>query len=478
MAYIQTQRAVHQPRPHQPPPVAQRAPVNTRQIRPWVYRGKPAGYLLAIDCLCLLGSMVVLWPPDVPQLLGLVAMLSFFAGVGKLYRSRLALSILDDLPYVVGGVLSYLLVELSADSLIGSSEPRWGTARQLALLLVLVVVSRGLAYSAVRSARRAGRIRHRVLILGAGHVGTRLAQTLQQHREYGLDPVGYWDGNPRTHNAAELGAPVFGPADRLSDLIQDFSVDLVIIAFSRAPESQLIDVLRTCDRLHCEIYLVPRLFELHTITRDMDNIWGIPLAHIRRAAYRTWPWRLKRLMDFVVAALALLLLLPVMAVCALGVRLEGGRGVIFRQERVGLDGRPLTVLKFRSLTPANDHDSATTWNVSNDQRVGRVGKFLRKSSLDELPQLWNVLTGEMSLVGPRPERPHFVDRFSQSIPRYSSRHRVPAGMTGWAQVHGLRGDTSIEERAVFDNSYVENWSLWGDIKIIIRTVQQVFARHS
>jgi lipopolysaccharide/colanic/teichoic acid biosynthesis glycosyltransferase len=131
------------------------------------------------------------------------------------------------------------------------------------------------------------------------------------------------------------------------------------------------------------------------------------------------------------------------------------------------------LLKFRSLKPATDDESATRWNVSQDHRLGPVGRFLRKSSLDELPQLWNIVRGDMSLVGPRPERPHFVEQFEQHVPRYTARHRVPTGLTGWAQVHGLRGDTSIENRASFDNHYIQNWSLWGDIKILLRTVQQV-----
>ena len=165
-----------------------------------------------------------------------------------------------------------------------------------------------------------------------------------------------------------------------------------------------------------------------------------------------------------------------MAVCALAVRLEGGPGVLFRQERVGLDGRSFEVLKFRSLKPATALESASTWNIAHDDRLGPVGRFLRQTSLDELPQLWNIVNGDMSLVGPRPERPLFVEQFTQSIPRYPGRHRVPCGLTGWSQVNGLRGDTSIEERARFDNYYVENWSLWLDIKIIVRTVDQVLRR--
>jgi exopolysaccharide biosynthesis polyprenyl glycosylphosphotransferase len=199
-------------------------------------------------------------------------------------------------------------------------------------------------------------------------------------------------------------------------------------------------------------------------------VWGLPLIRLRRAAYRTVAWRLKRVIDVLVALICLLVLLPVLAVCAAAVRMEGGRGVIFRQLRVGLDGRPFTLLKFRSLKPASEEESAILWNIAADHRLGVVGRFLRRTSLDELPQLWNVLIGDMSLVGPRPERPHFVDDFAKRYPRYMSRHRVPAGMTGWAQVNGLRGDTSILDRARFDNYYIENWSLWTDVKIMLRTM--------
>jgi exopolysaccharide biosynthesis polyprenyl glycosylphosphotransferase len=447
-----------------------------RHQTPWLFRAPVGVYLLGVDCLSFFASTATRWPPRPWQLLVLIEMCAFLGGVGKLYRSRLTLSVLDDFPYVLGAVFICLLTEISLETITGDEGTSGRRAIQMVALLVLVLVLRSVAYALVRRARRSGLVRHRVLVLGAGQVGTHLVRTLQQHTEYGLDPVGYWDRHPRTANQFELLAPLFGADERLADVIQDFAVELVIIAFSRAPESDLVDVLRTCDRLDCEIYVVPRLFELHAITHDMDDAWGIPLAHIRRAPFRTMTWQFKRLIDVVFAATALLLLSPVLAACYLAVRLEGGPGVIFRQERVGLDGHRLTLMKFRSLRPVNDHDSATTWNVAHDLRLGNVGRFLRRTSLDELPQLWNVLTGEMSLVGPRPERPHFADQFARTVPRYTSRHRVPAGLTGWAQVHGLRGDTSIEDRAMFDNTYVENWSLWGDIKIMLRTLKQVVGR--
>jgi exopolysaccharide biosynthesis polyprenyl glycosylphosphotransferase len=196
-------------------------------------------------------------------------------------------------------------------------------------------------------------------------------------------------------------------------------------------------------------------------------------VRMRRAAFRSPSGRVKRVLDVVLAGSAFVLLLPVMAVCAAAVALEGGRGIFFGQERVGLDGRPFRVWKFRTLRPASEAESQTTWSIANDHRVGPVGRVLRKTSLDELPQLWNILRGDMSVVGPRPERPHFVTSFRESFPRYDHRHRVPAGLTGWAQVHGLRGDTSIEDRARFDNYYIENWSLWTDAKIVVRTIGQV-----
>jgi len=166
-------------------------------------------------------------------------------------------------------------------------------------------------------------------------------------------------------------------------------------------------------------------------------------------------------------------LLPVLALCAIAVYCEGGTPVLFRQRRVGTDGQTFDCLKFRSMRPDNAGESATRWSIADDPRVGPVGKILRRSSLDELPQLWNVLRGDMTLVGPRPERPHFVGRFSSEIPHYEYRHRMRGGLTGLAQVSGLRGDTPITDRARHDNYYIDNWSLWMDAKIILRTFREV-----
>jgi lipopolysaccharide/colanic/teichoic acid biosynthesis glycosyltransferase len=185
-------------------------------------------------------------------------------------------------------------------------------------------------------------------------------------------------------------------------------------------------------------------------------------------------WAIKRVFDVVGAGALFLLTAPVIAVSALAVRIEGGPGVIFRQPRVGRNGELFDCYKLRSMRPANSDESATTWSIARDDRVGRVGRFLRRTSLDELPQLWNIIRGDMTLVGPRPERPHFVEQFSATYDRYAHRHRVQAGLTGLAQVSGLRGDTPIADRARYDNYYIENWSLWLDVKILIRSFIEPF----
>jgi exopolysaccharide biosynthesis polyprenyl glycosylphosphotransferase len=216
---------------------------------------------------------------------------------------------------------------------------------------------------------------------------------------------------------------------------------------------------------------------LHTQTGIDDRIGSIPIMRILAPTLRGPTRLVKRVFDIVVSGALLILLSPLLMLCAAAVRIEGGRGVIFRQARVGRNGETFDCLKFRSMRPVSTIESARNWSIANDRRVGPVGRLLRRTSFDELPQLWNILRGDMTLVGPRPERPYFVEQFSAEYDVYAHRHRVQAGLTGLAQVSGLRGDTSIADRAQYDNFYIENWSLWLDIKIILRTFFEVlFAR--
>ncbi|MGY1831693.1 sugar transferase [Geodermatophilus sp. SYSU D01180] len=435
-----------------------------------------APYLVLADVVAFAVATVLTRPGSlVAQGLALVFLLLVFWRAG-LYRSRLTLSLLDDLPYVLAAVGVAWALKVAMAEVLPRVDTPGRQVVHVAALLAGVLVARALAYRVVHTARCRGVVRHRTLIVGAGPVGVRVAATLLERRDYGLDPIGFLDTEWPDGSAPLLPVPLLGRYHRLGQAVQELGVRDVIVAYGGVNEDELVDILRTCDRLDVDVFVVPRLFELHDVNRYTDEIWGIPLVRRRRAVYRSPWWRVKRVVDVVVSLLTLLLLTPVLAACAVAVRVEGGPGIIFRQERVGLDGRPFQVLKFRSLKPVDETESQTNWNIKHDDRLGPVGRFLRATSLDELPQLWNIVRGDMSLVGPRPERPHFVNQFSAHIPRYTARHRVPAGLTGWAQAHGLRGDTSIEDRARFDNYYIENWSPWLDMKIVLKTVGQVLRR--
>ncbi|SEK37917.1 exopolysaccharide biosynthesis polyprenyl glycosylphosphotransferase [Blastococcus sp. DSM 46786] len=389
---------------------------------------------------------------------------------GGLYRPRLSLSVLDDVPDILGRSLA---AGALAMVLGGLNDGTAGLARLVtcALFGVLCIVGRAVAYGLIREARRRGRLRQRALILGAGSVSGELAANLAAHPEYGLIPKGMLDDDPLL-DQQERPVPLLGGYEALTDVVLEHRVDLVIVTFGSVRESEIVHLLRACDRLACEILFVPRLFEVHAVTKDTEVLWGMPVVRMRRAPFRTRAWSVKRASDIFISSSLLLALAPVLLLCTL-MSLWETRSVVFHQTRVGLDGRPFTLLKFCSMRPAEESEANTHWNIGEDKRLGPFGKVLRRTSLDELPQLWNVLRGDMSLVGPRPERPFFVDEFTRQFPWYFARHRVPVGLTGWAQVHGLRGDTSIEDRARFDNFYIENWSMWGDLKILLRTASQV-----
>ena len=429
----------------------------------------PAMVLLAVDVVAFAGAALLTDTVNPKTLLVLGLILALFHQAA-LYRSRLSLSILDDVPAIVGRSLA---AGAAVMVLGGLEDGLAGTARIFTAVAFsgLCLMGRTAAYSGIRMARRRHRLRQRTLVLGAGTLAGSLTQNLLAHPEYGLEPEGMLDDDPMLPEG-ERPVSVLGGYDDLSRVVIQHRIDMVIVTYGSVREPSMVSILRACDRLSCEICFVPRLYELHTVTKDTELLWGLPLVRLRRAAFRTRAWTGKRVFDALVAAAALLLVAPVLAVCAALARWETGTA-LFRQTRIGLDGWPFTVYKFCSLRPAASSESAHRWNIAEDGRLRPVGKFLRRSSLDELPQLWNVLRGDMSLVGPRPERPFFVDEFTRQIPWYTARHRVPAGLTGWAQVHGLRGNTSIADRARFDNFYIENWSMWGDVKILLRTFGQV-----
>ena len=331
-------------------------------------------------------------------------------------------------------------------------------------VVLTLLVARGLVGGAVRGAYRRDWLRHPTLIVGSGEIAARLIRAMLQHPECGMRPTGLVDDDA---GVASSIVPRLGCLDELEAVVKRERVTRIVLAFWSTPEALVVGLLRACERLSVEIYVVPRLFELGFDARLHDELWGIPLTLVPRSLSRRSARVVKRGFDVVISMAALILLSPVMAVVAAVIRLSGPGPVIFRQYRIGLDARPFTMLKFRTLLP--NHDGDRTWSVAHDPTVGKLGGFLRRTGLDELPQLVDVLRGDMSLVGPRPERGRFADIFTESIAEYAGRHRVRPGITGWAQVHGLRGDTSVADRARFDNYYLATWTLSGDVLILLRT---------
>ena len=356
-------------------------PANPRQE--FEIAGVPAA-LLGADAVSLISAAVIAGVSTMVALLFAATVIVIRAGL-RLYRVRLHLSVLDELPRALGSVLA-------AGGL---------------LLLVLSV-----------SARATGLPRELIVFVGT------------------------------------------------------FTL-LSFVLHTAALESQVVDTVITAHQSGCSVLIVPRMFELHHDGPDVERIRGVPLIRLRPDPTLRPTWWVKRVVDIGVGVLGLLVTAPLLLVLAVAVVLESGRPVLFWQERVGLDGKLFRLCKFRSMRPRDEAESQTNWSIARDPRVGPVGRFLRRSSLDELAQLWNIARGDMSLVGPRPERPTFVRRFSDEHERYWARHRVPVGLTGLSQVNGLRGDTSIRERARYDNYYIANWTLWLDVKILLLTAREV-----
>ncbi|MCE7080673.1 sugar transferase [Streptomyces sp. ST2-7A] len=396
-----------------------------------------------------------------------------------------------------------------------------GAAPALPALIAVHTVLAWAGRAAVLRARsrRARRAPRPTVVIGAGRPGRRIAAVLREHPEYGLRPVarvvagepgpppagsagsagpagpaGGTGGTGSAGGASARGAPgplsrpavdpgelpVVPPVPRELDRLigRHGPVDALFTHHPAGPGDAAL--LRRLWERGGVAWLVeadpalrrPALAEPGGTAVRGAHLWGHPCRRLDPPPRRRVAGAAKRAVDVVGAATGLVLGAPLLAGCALAVRLADGPGVIFRQERVGRDGRPFVIHKFRTLRPNDDREAATRWSIADDRRMSRVGRALRRTSLDELPQLWDVLRGEMSLVGPRPERPHFVERFGQVYPGYAERHRMPVGLTGLAQTSGLRGDTSIEDRVRFDNHYIDTWSFWRDLRILARTAAE------
>ena len=380
-------------------------------------------------------------------------------------RGRLTIGALNDSGQIIRRVwLSYALA--SAVSIMAGIGDLKVLLAVAAVTAPLLIAGRSGSY-AIEKALRARGASMRTLVVGAGDVAQRVIETLNTHDEYGLQVVGAADDDPK-FGPHELGTRTIGGLMDIPEIVKSHKIDVVLVAFSASSQHTMVEVIRGAMSSGATVWVVPRFFELGAADTGGDHLWGLPVMRLQAPARSRPEWIMKRTIDFILAGLGVIVLSPILAVLSLLVLLEAGRPILLKQTRVGLDGKPFGILKFRTMRNGGAKVEGTEW-AADEARMTRAGRILRKTSLDELPQLFNVLKGEMSLVGPRPERPYFVDLFSDLYPSYNARHRLPAGITGWAQVHGLRGDTSIEDRAAFDNYYIENWSLAQDMKILMRT---------
>ncbi|MFL5319952.1 MAG: undecaprenyl-phosphate glucose phosphotransferase [Myxococcaceae bacterium] len=333
---------------------------------------------------------------------------------------------------------------------------------------VLVALTRLVFRTTLNALRRRGFQLKNIVVIGAGKLGGRVIETIENHRELGFRVAGVLTRKTEKLGTSVLGAPVLGMVNDVEAVLDRQSVDQVIIALPIEDQLLVKDLMERLALRTVDVKVVPDLYQYITLCGGLEEFGGLPIINLQTHPLSGWNLVAKRLFDMLVALLAILVTGPVMLLTALLVKLTSSGPILYRQERMGMDGATFDILKFRTMRV--DAEAAGAKMASkNDQRRTPIGTLLRVLSIDELPQLFNVLMGDMSLVGPRPERPVFIHEFKKQIPRYHLRHKVKAGITGWAQVNGLRGQTSIEKRIEYDLYYIENWSLLLDLKILIRT---------
>jgi Undecaprenyl-phosphate glucose phosphotransferase len=347
----------------------------------------------------------------------------------------------------------------------------------LILFPLLLIITRGAVRGVLMSMRKRGRNIRRAIIVGAGKLGQALHENIIRNPWTGIHVVAYLDDRDDRIGKNFRGAPVESIKD-LKRVIAEKDVDQVFIALPFDKHLQMRETLDALTDEMVDVRLVPDFFSFTTLRKSVTDFEGIPILNMRESPLAGWSAVLKRLLDITTSFAALTALATPMMLIALMVKLTSKGPVFYKQERMGLDGHRFNILKFRSMRADAEKETGAVWAKKNDPRRTWLGAFLRKTSLDELPQLINVLKGDMSIVGPRPERPVLIEEFKKQVPRYMLRHKTKAGITGWAQVNGWRGDSSLLKRIQYDIYYIENWSIWFDIRIMFMTLYRGFASRS
>ncbi|HLT19471.1 MAG TPA: undecaprenyl-phosphate glucose phosphotransferase [Thermomicrobiales bacterium] len=432
----------------------------------WLSRPRPAD-----DYLLIAGLTIA------------ITMASFI--FGGIYTGRRGISRLDDATRVTVRITLAALAGLALSSIIAG--PDLSYSRRMFLLAWLLAIAGVVTGHFIHTGIVAGLRAHgigadRLLVVGAGATGELVLDKLARSPQLGYDVVGVvrhrpWP--PGEERSAIGGAPVLGMSVDLREIVADHDIDEIIVAMSGTAHEEILDVLLQIGDLPVAVRIYPDSFRLLTSdVLSISDLNGLPTVHMRTIGLRPVERVIKRAMDLVVSVVMLVAFAPLMLLVAALIKLTSPGPVFFLQERVGQDGRAFHLIKFRTMPVDAEAETGPVFARPDDTRPTRLGRILRRYSIDELPQFINVLYGEMSVVGPRPERPYFVEQFRRQIPAYMARHQEKAGITGWAQVNGLRGDTSIEERTRYDLYYVENWSLLFDIRIMIKTLFHIFQRDS
>jgi Undecaprenyl-phosphate glucose phosphotransferase len=404
-----------------------------------------------------------------------------------LYRLRRGRSRVDDffavfvgsILAVVFGIVTTLYVQTyfatSAARSRGAlevSQAAWGIF--LVLNVALTFSSRELVREVLERRWRAGIGLKRILIAGSGELGRLVADKILEHRELGYQIVGFVDDKAPGDHLGYRGLPLLGTIDEAPEIAARETIDHLYVALPPEQHVQMLELIESTSREMVDVKVVPDLLQVIALRARLEDLDGVPVININDVPLQGLNSAIKRALDIAISAVALAVLSLPLLVIAILVRATSRGRVFYRQERMGLDGKSFTIVKFRSMFHDAERDTGPVWAREDDPRVTPLGKFLRKSNLDEMPQLWNVLRGDMSIVGPRPERPHFVEQFKHRIPQYMLRHKVKAGLTGWAQVNGWRGNTPLEKRIEYDLYYIENWSVKLDLKIMWLTVLKGF----
>lgn len=422
---------------------------------------------------------------NVLPFIAIVVPLGFF--LQGLYRLRRGRSRVDDFFAVfVGSILAVVfgvVATLYVQSYVAGDAARNVGAYQVSQLVwaLFLTFNVGLTFSSRELMRevlerrwRAGIGLKRILIAGSGDLGRLVADKILEHRELGYQIVGFVDDRAAGDHLGYRGLPLLGTIDEAAEITVRESVDHLYVALPPEQHVRMLELLESTSREIVDVKVVPDLLQVIALRARLEDLDGVPVININDVPLQGFNAVLKRTIDIAISAGALVVLALPLALVAALVKLTSKGPVFYRQERMGLDGKSFTIVKFRSMFDDAERQTGPVWAVSGDPRVTPLGRLMRHSNVDELPQLWNVLTGEMSIVGPRPERPHFVEQFKHKIPQYMLRHKVKAGLTGWAQVNGWRGNTPLEKRIEYDLYYIENWSVRLDFKIIWLTVVRGF----